>query len=576
MASSFFFGGRLYSTPSVMSLVNDAAMAPTSLTVGNILCLVGASTGGQPQTPLRFGSPSEALATLVSGPLCDAAVAAFSASPQTNAPSTVMCVRVGAATQASLTLVDGSAVPVIDLTTKAYGLIANQTNIKIAAGSSTGKLVTVSYGTSYATQDNITRTAFTIQYTGAQTTASMTITNSTMLLFAPNLTAVGNFTFASYPTVQQLVNIINSVPGFAATALVGSANTITDSGLDSVSAVDVKTSLYSAKADLQAIIDYLNSAADPYVSAVRHTNAGTVPANIGPVYLTGGTSPAPVTGDWTTAFSLLQGQDLQWLCPLVGDASIHAAADAHCQFMSTVGRRERRAVVGPALGVSLSAVQALPFAINSDRTTLCWPGHYAFNSAGVLTLFDPFMTAAKVAAGFAGLNPGDAMTNKLIVTTGLETTTRDPTDTDPLIQSGVCVIMQTPTGYRVARSISTWLTNNNFNRVETSCGAAVDFVVRNVRNALQPLKGGRNDPTTLGQAISITESALRQLSIPQPQGPGTLVGNAASPPWQNIQASIAGDVLSVSFQCSPVIPTNFIPLTVSIVPFTGTLTQAFA
>jgi hypothetical protein len=122
--------------------------------------------------------------------------------------------------------------------------------------------------------------------------------------------------------------------------------------------------------------------------------------------------------------------------------------------------------------------------------------------------------------------------------------------------------------------VSTWLVNNNFNRVEVSCGAAVDFVMGNVRAALDVLRGGRQDPLTLGRAISITESALQQLAIPPPQGPGTIVGNAASPPYANIQAKIVGDVLQVSFQCSPVIPTNFIPITVAIVPFTGVATSA--
>jgi hypothetical protein len=569
MASSFFFAGRLYVTPTTMSLVNDTAMQPTSLTVGNVLCLIGASAGGQPLTPLLFGNPADALAQLVSGPLCDAAIRSFAPSPQTQAPSTVMCIRVGAATQSTLTLLDGASTATIALTSTQYGLPANQIKVKIVSGTSSGKAVTVQVGQNFASQDNLGRSAFTIQYSGAQATASMTITESTVTLFAPNATPVGTFALASFPLVQNLVDAINATAGFTATAVIGSENTAALSGLDHVTAVDVKTSLYTAKADLQAIVDWLNSAAEPYVTAVRLSTALTVPANIPFTYLVGGTSPAPITGDWTSALTVLQTQDVQWVVPLVGDPSIHAAVDAHVQFMSSVGRKERRALVGPASGTTLSAVQLLPVAINSDRTSLCWPGYYDYNQAGILTLYDPFFTAAKIAAGFAGSDPGTPMTNKALTVRGLEVKIRNPVDTDALIQAGVTCVAQERTGFKVMRSISTWLISNNFNRVEVSTGAAVDFVMANIRDALDQLRGGRNDPLTLGRAIDITESALKQLAIPPPQGPGTIVGNAASPAFQNIQAKIVGDVLSVSFQCSPVIPTNFIPIVVAIVPFTG-------
>jgi hypothetical protein len=413
MASSFFFNGRLYVTPTTMSVVNDTAMAPSSLTIGNVLCLIGASAGGQPQTPLLFGNPSDALATLVSGPLCDAATRAFSPSTQTNAPSTIVCVRVGAATTAALTLLDGSAAATIALTTRQYGLIANQTKVKVASGSVSGKAVTIQVGNNFATQDNLGRNAFTVQYTGGQATASMTITETTVTLFAPNATPVATLALASFPTVQNLVDAINGTAGFVATATVGSENTPSISGLDHTSAQDVKTAPYVATANLQAIVDWINSAAEPYVTAVRLSTAAQAPANIAFTYLTGGTAPAPITGDWTTALTLLQTQDVNWIVPLIGDPSIHAAVDAHVQFMSTVARKERRALVGPPSGTSLAAVQGLPLALNSDRTSLCWPGYYDYNAAGVLTLYDPFMTAAKIGAAFAGLSPGDAMTNKV-------------------------------------------------------------------------------------------------------------------------------------------------------------------
>lgn len=576
MASSFFFSGRQWFTPSVMSLVNDSAMQPSSLTVGNTLCLIGQSAGGAPSTPLLFGDPSTALAVLQSGPLCDAATRAFSPSPNTASPGRVMAVRVGAATQAALTLNDGTAAAVIDLVTTQYGLGANSTSVKVAAGTTSGKMLTITVGNQFYVGDNLGRNAFTIQYSGGQASATMTVSNSTVVLNAPSGTPVATLALASYPTVGQLVNAINAVAGFQATVADGQSGVSPSlNGLDTITTPqDVKTSLFTATANLQAIIDWLNGPLEQFVTATRHASAGAVPANIGTTYMTGGTSPAPITGDWTAALTMLQGQDVQWIVPLIADPSIWAAVDAHCQFMSSAGRKERRWLSGPAVGTTKSAVQALPFALNSDRGSICYPGYYAFNAQGQRTLYDSFMTAALIAAGFAGMNPGDAMTNKVLTVNGLELTLAEPVDTDAMIQSGVLAVNQEPDGFKVVRSISTWLSSNNFNRVEVSCGAATDFVVHNVRNALASLKGGRQDPITLGRAVQLTEGALIELAKPEPQGPGTIVGNAASPPYQNISATIQGDVLSVQFQCSPVIPTNFIPVTVAIQPFGGSASSA--
>jgi hypothetical protein len=64
---------------------------------------------------------------------------------------------------------------------------------------------------------------------------------------------------------------------------------------------------------------------------------------------------------------------------------------------------------------------------------------------------------------------------------------------------------------------------------------------------------------------------LRQLATAKPNGPGVLVGDANSPPFKNITASLNGDVLSVQAQVSPVIPANYIFITVNAVPYSATV-----
>jgi hypothetical protein len=97
-------------------------------------------------------------------------------------------------------------------------------------------------------------------------------------------------------------------------------------------------------------------------------------------------------------------------------------------------------------------------------------------------------------------------------------------------------------------------------------------MMRNVRNAVDVLRGQKGNPLVLSRAISITESTLRELARPEPQGPGVIVGNEESPAYRNIKASLDGDVLRIEFEASPVIPVNYVLVTAFCVPFSGTAT----
>ncbi len=173
------------------------------------------------------------------------------------------------------------------------------------------------------------------------------------------------------------------------------------------------------------------------------------------------------------------------------------------------------------------------------------------------------------------MNPGTPLTNKSIKVQGLERNLRNPIDTDVLINGGVLCLENTSNGYKVVKSISTWLVNDNYNRVEQSCGVALDFVMRNVREAVDVLRGTKGNALVLSRATSIAQSTLKKLAVDEPQGPGVLAGNKDNPAFRNIKAVLEGDVLSLVFECSPVIPVNYVLVTVYAVPFSGTATASF-
>ena len=567
---SVFFNGRLIVSPATASRIDDSALQPQSTSVGNVVALVGRSAGGKPKSILRYGSPQEAAMDLVSGELLDAVRMAFNPSPETGGPDTVVVVRVNPALQATGVIKDSGNNTLATLTSVNYGARENQIQFKVEAGSTSGFRVTTQRGSDYFTKDNIERRAFQVRYSGAQVTGTMTINASTVTLYAPAGTAVATIDLTQYPTIVSLVDRINAVTGFTASVLDTSFNAPSLNGLDFVTAQDVKTADYIAKGDLQAVIDWLNGPTQSFVTAVRAANVGTVPVATAWTFLSGGSDGSTTFQDWADAFTVLQTVDVQWVTPVSSDPAIHALTDTHVSYMSDVALRERRAICGTVLGTTDAQAIAAAKSLNSARTSLVHLGHYNYDAVGKQVLYSPYFTAAIIAGAFSGVNPGTPLTNKSIKVRALERNLRNPTDTDVLINGGVLCVENTDDGYKVVKSISTWLKDRNYAKVEQSTGVALDYTARTVRKALDVLRGAKGGPISLQRAVSITESALRGLAQAEPQGPGVLVGDAQSPAYRNISAALSGDVLQVQFECSPALPINYILVSIFAVPYSGT------
>lgn len=701
MASRLFFNGRLYSTPIAVSAVDDSLMAPRNVAVGNNVAILGIADGGQPNKPLTYGSPRDAEKELKGGELLRAVRKAFAPSAVTGGPFKVTVVRVGQASQSTLTLLDDANRPCIELTSDLYGLYANAIRVQIEDGTDFGKRITTRVNSQYYIADNLGKSVFTVKYDGSMPQATLDITptqctikalknqvtldtaatvssgasltfSKTATVFAatadtflriptlglyPGMAVSGtnvaanttitkivdadNLYISTNPTatipggtlltfsvttpstasssssttlavstafleagmavsgtgvtpgttiasitgqiiaavdlhnfraVQLLVEKINTYAGFTAVVERGANADETLRALDGVVLADVKTTAITVSADLNAIIEWFNGNAERFATAVRPLDATQPPKNIGYTYMSGALDPLPTLSDWFDAIDLLTEVDVQHIVPLSSSPAVHTAVDAHCEFMSTAGRKERRAYVGPKAGFSKEQAMLGAHAIASDRTAYCWPAHFDNDLVtGDRILLPAYFSAVNVAAGFAGLSPGTPMTNKSVRFQGLEYSPSNPVDTDDLIQAGVCTFQDTPKGIKVVRSISTWLDNDNFNRVEISCGIATDYTVRAVREALEVLIGSKASPIALARAVQITKSTLMYLAKPEPAGPAVIVGDEKSPAFTNIVADIDGDILSVAFQCSPVVPINFITLAVSIVPYRGSL-----
>ncbi|NCA72071.1 MAG: hypothetical protein EOM91_18730 [Sphingobacteriia bacterium] len=565
-----YFNGRLFVTPTVESAIDDSGMLSRNIAGGSTLAIIGRSEGGAPQTPIWIRSAAHARQVLRSGEGLRAVELAMAPSAETQGPNKILFVRVNPATQSALALKSAADDTVISLVSTDSGLYTNSISVAIESGSTSGKRVTTRHGNRRYSRDNVARNAFSVVYSGAEATATVTITDEAVTLKAPGTATPGDVIDLNvYRTVQEVVDRINSVPGWLATLTPGSANTPALKGLDAVTAASAKTTALTVTANLQAIVDFINSASEGFVTATRADNAVAVPANLAETFLTGGSDGNVTNESWSDCLDALETEDSQFIAPLSPDPAIWAMADAHCLWMSTAGKHERRCFVGAAVGVDLDGAIDHAFNINSDRTCFAWPGVYVAGANSQLELLPPYMHAVMIGAAFAGLSPGATMTNKSLRIKGLEYEPRVTTDTDQLITAGVCTTAKTETGYKVVKAVSTWLNDSKYNRVEVSCGIATDYTARAVRDALQPFLGMKANPITRNLAISRTESTLKGLALPEPEGPGVLAGDAANPAYRNITAEIEGDVLRVSFECSPVIPLNYVLIAITITPYSS-------
>lgn len=563
-----FFGGRFLVAPTVASRVDDSALVNPNPAGAFGLALVGQAEGGEPGVALKFSDPTRARQVLRTGKLLDALERAMHPSNDSDFPGagTVTAVRVNPATKATLTLKDSTSADVIVINSSDWGRWNNQIKVKIEDGTQANtKKATVAYTDQAVSKDNIGRDILSLQYTGANATATITINDIGLSLTAG---AGESFTanFSDYPTVQALYDFLVAKTFLTVTMLADNAEHYTVSSLDFVAAQDVKTAAFIVTANLQALIDWFNSTEEPYVDATRAANAGKVPANTnGYIYLSGGSEGTITNQNWQDAFDVLKQQDVYAISPVTEDASIHAMGDTHCQFMSgPSGKKERVQFVGALQGEQVGDWINRALALNSDRTAILGQGVKDFDRNGSLVTFSPPLLAAQLAGMFVSGGPGRALTNRYIVARGLDPLVKTE-DRDTLLQAGIIPVeFVDGRGFKVVQSITTWIADTRYTRRELSTRWAADYAVRTVRESLEALVGITAGPQLIALAISRAESTLKRSAAE-----GVIVGDADNPAYKNIQAFIDGDVLSVSFEASPAIPANYILLTAHLVPYTS-------
>jgi hypothetical protein len=132
--------------PGAYSQIDASELVPSSLGLGNVIAILGDATGGAPGTPLFFRSGEAAKDTFRSGDLLDGIRFAYDPANDPNvAGADVVCgIRLNPATRSTLALL-GASGTLVTLTSVDYGAWTVGIQVKVEAGTTTGKKITIQY-----------------------------------------------------------------------------------------------------------------------------------------------------------------------------------------------------------------------------------------------------------------------------------------------------------------------------------------------------------------------------------------------------------------------------------------------
>lgn len=605
-----FFNGRFYIKPTTAVFIDDSALQPVGLIGANVIGMLGPAKDGIPNQGFLITSLNDAVELFSEGPLVEGISAAFSGGAQS-----IWATRVGgtynsttkAFSSAPLQAIYGpSGSPNIPfkLLSSIYGAHANGISVNFDNNVTSGVDITVTgFGNTY-TALGVKSDCLKIVNGGAVTVNFSIGTGTALLTINDGTNTSPTIALASYTNMIDLVAAINQAMAVATPAAITSVTvtSVNDSAkpieLDYIAAgtdVTAGSTGYLSK-NVKAVYDWLNSTQQPYVIAQDTNNIFNTVANKDISLLMADATVTLVGGSYGSIDSTsYQGvlaeiyedlSPLDMIVPIVDDYLTYSLTSSttpdsifnyvyeHCKYMSTLGNDERKGFVGYQFldsdGDADTLVTTLlgkAVTFNSQYQIICSPRLSRFSQKGILTTFNGTYTAAFIAGLIAGFNVGEPITNKTISgVQGLSTVFKNR-QIIQLLDGGVLTIERLPSGiFKVVQGITTWITDDNFNKKEISVGLETNFVAKNVRNTLSTFVGRKNTPFVLQTIKGALIQILKDLEDQQ-----VIVGTTAYPAFRNIIISADGDIVRVSFECSPAIPINYVLITVHATIFSTTI-----
>jgi len=291
-------------------------------------------------------------------------------------------------------------------------------------------------------------------------------------------------------------------------------------------------------------------------------SGGALDNTVAPVFLANGLEGTPVFDDWVKALNLLKKTRINTVVVLTADPAVQAQLDAHCAYMSGIGRSERDGVVGIAdtiTGdvVNKDTVKSRIVDLNTFHLRACAQAIERFNTAGERQEFGPQFQAAIVAGMQAGSPVGTSLTFKYAnVLSYRQHNTWNPTDdAEEMVQAGLMFLENVEgVGRRWVRNITTFLQSSNIAYTEASVAEAWKYSTFQFRTNMEYAVGRKGFSGTINAGKSVAINTL-----------GLLVDATILTAYRSLDIELIVDVMEVSVEVAPVIPINFVKNTIHLV-----------
>jgi hypothetical protein len=385
---------------------------------------------------------------------------------------------------------------------------------------------------------------------------------------ARTVTEAGSVTFAhsTVNTVQKLLDGINQLTGFTATSEVANPTTFLPSDFDrTLAAVSATPGPGVLTADLFYFIEILNSSS-AFVGGTRlaSPNGVMVPANTpAPVFLGGAIEGVPTITEYQTAFTLLKKRRVNIIVPLTGDPAVASLLLTHLIERAGKLRSEANGYIGlenvaQTAPPDLARIKTLIQQVQSRHISALAQEPQRFDpDTGQATFYRSWMYAVIAAGMQAGSPIGEPLTRKLplVTDTRQDTSWTSEDNGDELLDAGLMFSEKVDNiGIRFVRSLTTYLADDNVVFSEMSANESANTAVFRLRTGLDRRIGSRG---LRGTAAALKSLANDELS--------RMIDEEIIFDYRALTVEQIGDVFPISVEIAPVLPVNFIPITVHLV-----------
>jgi len=522
--------------------------------VGQQVIVTGLSAGGVPiSTVLTLNGTTAAAGTLAFGKILTARLSAVCEGTIT--------IRGTPGGPVAFTITTGNLTGGINLTDGIYtpnkAAFAGALQFKHAAGPGPGVHDLVVRGRSTAGVETAERVVLTGAYATTTTLwASVEQIEIAAAEAANAIDAAGtaiSCPVTTHPYLQQVIDAIDSAPGFHATGYVDGAPTFGLGRLDYAAASIRAAGATNFYRDLDALVLWIN-ANSALITATRATGATGAPSiTPSPVYLAGGAEGTSTAAHWQAAFDAVKRLRDVIVVVLSTTSSIHSAWVSHARYMEGAGNNARNGYVPIAITRTKAQIKTDIRALNDRNTSVVAESVDRYSEAGVRTTYGPEILAAMAGAMQAGTGVGEPLTRKVInaISTGRHSSWDPLEDAEEMIEMGLMFVqLDDEIGYRWERSITSWRNDDNPVFTEMSANESANESVNRLQRNLDLQIG---EKAFDGRAATIKSMAEAELDLQVAEG--------VIKAWQAVSVDDLGDTFDVEYELAAIEPTNFIRIT---------------